>query len=55
MSNILRNKLAIAVLGIAGIALLAVAVGIATVSIAQADTYNFTRSLKMGMSGADVM
>ncbi|MFA5842008.1 MAG: hypothetical protein WC835_03570, partial [Candidatus Paceibacterota bacterium] len=55
MSNILRNKLAIAVLGVVGIALVAVLVGVTTVSIANADTYNFTRTLKLGMSGADVM
>ncbi len=56
MSNILtRNKIAIAVLVLVGIALVATLVGIATASIANAATYNFTRNLKVGMSGSDVM
>ena len=56
MSNILtRNKIALAVLGIAGIALVAILVGLVTVSIANAATYNFTRSLSVGSTGSDVM
>lgn len=55
MSNILKSKTAIVIVGLVGIALIAMLVGVATVSIAKADTYNFARNLKMGMSGDDVM
>ena len=53
MSKILRNNIAIALLAFAGIALVAVLVGVATATIANAAT--FDRSLKLGMSGSDVM
>lgn len=55
MSNTIRNKAVIAAVGLVGIALVAVLVGLTTVAIANAATNNFSRNLKLGMSGTDVM
>ncbi|MFZ2949866.1 MAG: peptidoglycan-binding protein, partial [Desulfuromonadaceae bacterium] len=55
MSKTLRNNFAIAIVGLVGIALVAMFVGVAFATVANADTYNFARSLTVGSRGADVM